>query len=100
MPLIKPRTERTTCVRHITHLYEENEQELFAYAAMIGESTAYVLNALIDTLKKDPDYKKWRPNNQSSFVPVRGKVKSSGARSSRRPNGAGRTAASALAPVV
>jgi hypothetical protein len=100
MPLIKPRTERTTSVRHITHLYEENEEVLFAYAAMIGESTAYVLNGLIDTLKKDPDYKEWRPNHQNSFVPARGNAKSSGTRLSRRSNGAGRAAASAIAPAV
>jgi hypothetical protein len=35
MPLIKPRTERTTFVRHITQLYAENQQELYAYAAFL-----------------------------------------------------------------
>jgi hypothetical protein len=50
MPLIKPRKERTRFVRHITQLYAENQEELYAYAAFIEDSTAYVLNALIDTL--------------------------------------------------
>ena len=35
-------------VRHITQLYPENNEELYAYATFIGEPPAYVLNALIE----------------------------------------------------
>jgi hypothetical protein len=74
MPLIKPRTERTTTVRHITRLYVENEHELHAYAVMIGESTAYVLNALIDQLKTDKEFRAWRADHPGSYVPTPGGV--------------------------
>jgi hypothetical protein len=72
MPLIKPRTTRTTLVRHITQLYAENHEELCAYAKFINESPAYVLNALIETLQKDPDYKDWRAKHPESCVPAPG----------------------------
>ena len=32
MPLIPKRTTRTKVVRHITQLYQENNEELYAYA--------------------------------------------------------------------
>jgi hypothetical protein len=70
MPLIKPRTERTTTVRHITKLWTENAEQLYAYAAFIGESPAYVLNALIDQLKADKDFKVWRADHSGSFMPA------------------------------
>ena len=67
MPLIPPRTTRTKVVRHITQLYQENNEELFAYAKFIGEPTAYVLNALIERLQKDDkDYREWRAENAAS----------------------------------
>src|SRR5262249_13197852 len=69
MPLIKPRTERTVCVRHITQLYVENQEELYAYATFIKEPTAYVLNALIDTLKKDAEFRAWRAEHPESCIP-------------------------------
>jgi hypothetical protein len=83
MPLIKRRTERTTFVRHITQLYAENQEELYAYAAFIGDSPAYVLNALIDTLKKDPDYKAWRTDHPHSCVPAVGTSKRGTTRAAR-----------------
>jgi len=71
MPLIPKRTTRTKVVRHITQLYQENNEELYAYAKFIGEPTAYVLNALIERLQKDDkDYREWRAENKESFVPV------------------------------
>ena len=76
MPLIKKRTTRTRLVRHITQLFEENQAELYAYAAFIQESTAYVLNELIETLKKDPDFRAWRAEHPASCVPVPGQAKS------------------------
>lgn len=61
MPAIKPRTTRKHFVRHITRLYRENNETLFAYAAFIGESTEYVLNQLVETvLAKDRDFQTWR----------------------------------------
>ena len=76
MPLIPKRTTRTKVVRHITQLYQENNEELYAYAKFIGEPTAYVLNALIERLQKDDkDYREWRAENKESFVPVPGPAK-------------------------
>jgi hypothetical protein len=76
MPLIPKRTTRTKVVRHITQLYQENNEELYAYAKFIGEPTAYVLNALIERLQKDDkDYREWRAGNKESFVPVPGPAK-------------------------
>jgi hypothetical protein len=76
MPLIPKRTTRTRVVRHITQLYQENNEELYAYAKFIGEPTAYVLNALIERLQKDDkDYREWRAENKESFVPVPGPAK-------------------------
>jgi hypothetical protein len=98
MPLIKPRTVRTKLVRHITQLFAENQEELYAYAKFIGESTAYVLNELIETLKKDPDYMKWREEHSQTFVPVPGQVKRSATPSSRARTSAGRAGISALPP--
>lgn len=100
MPLIKPRTARTTLVRHITQLFAENQEELYAYAKFIGESPAYVLNELIDTvLKKDGDYKAWRQENRQSFVPSPGEAKRGrGSASSRARTSAGRAGIPALPP--
>ena len=54
MPVIKARTTQKQLVRHITRLYRENNETLFAYAKFIGEPTEYVLNQLLDTvLAKD-----------------------------------------------
>jgi len=76
MPLIPKRTTRTKVVRHITQLYQENNEELYAYARFIGEPTAYVLNALIERLQKDDkDYREWRAENKESCVPVPGPAK-------------------------
>ena len=75
MPLITPRTTRTKVVRHITQLYLENNEELYAYATFIGEPTAYVLNALIEKLLTDKDYREWRAQNAGSYVPAPGAAK-------------------------
>jgi hypothetical protein len=89
MPIIKARTTRRELARHITQLYRENEEELYAYAAFIKEPTAYVLNELIETvLRKDADYKKWREGNPQSFVPLPGQPKAH-----RRPSAHARTSA-------
>ena len=87
------------CVRHITRLYAENEEELYAYAAFINDSTAYVLNALVETLKKDPDYKAWRADNPNAYAPARAESQSRKARVPQRIHNGGR-GASELAPVV
>ena len=39
MPLIKPRTRGKQLVRHRTRLDRENNETLYAYSQMIGEST-------------------------------------------------------------
>ncbi|SRR5712691_13210537 len=76
MPLIPKRTMRTKAVRHITQLYQENNEELYAYAKFIREPTAYVLNALIERLQNDDkDNREWRAENKESFVPVPGPAK-------------------------
>jgi len=99
MPLIKPRTTRTTLVRHITQLFAENQEELYAYAAFINESTAYVLNELIETvLKRDADYKKWREEHQQSFLPSPGPSTPRRRPSSRARTSAGRAGIQALPP--
>ena len=99
MPLIKPRTTRTTLVRHITQLFAENQEELYAYAAFINESTAYVLNELIETvLKKDADYKKWREAHPQSFLPSAGPSTPRRRPSSRARTSAGRAGIQALPP--
>ena len=70
MPAIKPRTTQKHLVRHITRLYRENNETLFAYAKFIGEPTEYVLNQLVETvLAKDKDFIKWRAAHPESFFP-------------------------------
>lgn len=98
MPLIKPRTVRTKLVRHITQLFAENQEELYAYARFIGELTAYVLNELVETLKKDPDYRTWRAEHGESFVPTPGQVKPRRSSSTMARTSAGRAGLAALPP--
>lgn len=72
MPIIKPRTRQKHSIRHITRLYKENNETLFAYAAFIGEPTDYVLNQLIDAvLAKDREFQQWRTEHPESKVPGR-----------------------------
>src|SRR5688572_21034074 len=67
MPIIKARTTQKQLVRHITRLYRENNETLFAYAKFIGEPTEYVLNQLVETLlAKDKDFQTWREQNPGS----------------------------------
>ena len=81
MPVIKPRTTQRQLVRHITRLYRENNETLFAYAKFLGEPTEYVLNQLVDTvLGKDKDFVAWREGNPGSHVPKPGDRKKSRAR--------------------
>ena len=71
MPVIKPRTTQKQLVRHITRLYRENNETLFAYAKFICEPTEYVLNQLVETvLWKDKDFQAWREENPASCVPT------------------------------
>jgi len=57
----KPRTTQKHVVRHITRLFRENNETLFAYAKFIGEPTDDVLNQLVETvLEKDKDFQAWR----------------------------------------
>ena len=71
MPVIKPRTTQKQLVRHITRLYRENNETLFAYAKFICEPTEYVLNQLVETvLWKDKDFQVWREQNPGSCVPA------------------------------
>src|SRR5687768_11262364 len=73
MPTIKPLTTQKHLVRHITRLYRENNETLFAYARFISESTEYVLNQLVETvLAKDRDFQAWREQNPGSHVPKPG----------------------------
>ena len=68
--LIKPRTGQKDVVRHMTRLYRENNETLFAYATFIGEPTEYVLNQLLDTvLAKDRDFQTWLAEHPGSHVP-------------------------------
>jgi hypothetical protein len=80
MPAIKPRTRQKHSIRHITRLYKENNETLFAYAAFIGEPTDYVLNQLIDSvLAKDRDFHEWRAEHPESKVPTRASKRSGAA---------------------
>jgi len=88
MPLIKPRTTRTTLVRHITQLFAENQEELYAYATFINESTAYVVNELIE----------WREAHPQSFLPSAGQSTPRRRPSSRARTSAGRAGIQALPP--
>ena len=73
MSVIKPRTTQKHLVRHITRLYRENNEALFAYAKFLGEPTEYVLNQLVEAvLCKDKDFQAWRDQNTGSFVPKSG----------------------------
>jgi hypothetical protein len=96
MPLIKPRTTRTTLVRHITQLFAENSEDLYAYAEFIREPPAYVLNALIETLQKDPEYREWRAKNPGSYAPLPGTPHRRQALSSSARKGSGRAGIVAL----
>lgn len=70
MPAIKPRTTQKHHVRHITRLYRENNETLFAYAKFISEPTEYVVNQLIETvLARDRDFQGWRQQHPESHVP-------------------------------
>ena len=81
MPAIKPRTTQKHLVRHITRLYRENNETLFAYAAFIGESTEYVLNQLVETvLAKDRDFQAWRVEHPGTHVPKPGSRRNGRAR--------------------
>ena len=73
MSVIKPRTTQKHLVRHITRLYRENNETLFAYAKFLGEPTEYVLNQLVEAvLAKDKDFQAWREQNAGTFVPKTG----------------------------
>jgi len=88
MSVIKPRTTQKHLVRHITRLYRENNETLFAYAKFLGEPTEYVLNQLVEAvLGKDKDFQAWREQNAGSFVPK------SGDRSRRRSHAVPRSVA-------
>ena len=86
MSVIKPRTTQKHLVRHITRLYRENNETLFAYAKFLGEPTEYVLNQLVETvLGKDKDFQGWREHNAGSFVPRPGERSRAHARAVARP---------------
>ena len=73
MPAIKPRTTQKHLVRHITRLYRENNETLFAYSKFIGEPTEYVLNQLVESvLARDKDFQTWRVEHPGSHVPKPG----------------------------
>ena len=73
MSAIKPRTTQKHVVRHITRLFRENNDTLFAYATFIGEPTEYVLNQLVETvLARDRDFQTWRAEHPGSHVPKPG----------------------------
>jgi hypothetical protein len=67
--VIKPRTTKIQFVRHITRLYRENNETLFAYAAFIGEHTEYVQDQLVETiLARDKAFLEWREKHPGSQV--------------------------------
>src|SRR5687768_15958443 len=73
MSIIKPRPNPTHVVRHITRLFRENNETLFAYARFIGEPTEYVLNQLVESvLATDKDFHAWRDQNPGSHGPLLG----------------------------
>ena len=89
MPIIKARTTQKHFVRHITRLYRENAETLFAYATFIGEPTEYVLNQLVETvLGKDKDFQAWREQHAGSCVPKPGERGKARSRSFSRPTNA------------
>lgn len=70
MALIKPRTRGKQKVRHISRLFRENNETLYAYAKFLEEDSDYVLNQLIGTkLAKDKEFLEWRANHPESYVP-------------------------------
>jgi hypothetical protein len=86
MAVIKPRTNQKHVVRHITRLYRENNETLFAYAAFIGEPTEYVLNQLVEAvLAKDKDFQSWREQNPGTHVPKSGERQKGRLGAFRRP---------------
>ena len=87
MPAIKPRTTQKHFVRHITRLYRENNETLFAYATFIGESTEYVLNQLVETvLAKDRTFRRGAPSIPARMCRSQAAVRMAGrVRSRRRP---------------
>lgn len=89
MPAIKPRTTQKHFVRHITRLYRENNETLFAYSKFISEPTEYVLNQLVETvLARDRDFQAWRQQHPESHVPkATGRGGSAPGRTSLRPTG-------------
>jgi hypothetical protein len=83
MPLIKPRTRGKQKVRHITRLFQENNETLYAYATFLGEDTEYVMNQLIGAkLAKDKEFLRWRATHPESYVP-RASTAAHGAKRSR-----------------
>jgi hypothetical protein len=61
MPIIKARTGRIETVRYVCRLHKPNRDALLAYAAFIGDTPDYVLNALVSaTLTKDRDFLAWQ----------------------------------------
>ena len=86
MPVIKARTTQKQLVRHITRLYRENNETLFAYSTFIAEPTEYVLNQLIETvLGKDKDFQAWREQNPGSHVPKPGERNRNGHHAFKQP---------------
>jgi hypothetical protein len=99
MAVIKARTARRETVRHITQLFREDQEELYAYAAFIKDTPAYVLTQLIDTvLRKDPEYRKWRAENAQSFVPVPGQKNAHRRPSAHARSSAGRAGLQVMPP--
>jgi hypothetical protein len=81
MPAIKPCTTQKHFVRHITRVYRESNETLFAYAAFIGESTEYVLNQLVETvLATDRDFQTWRADHPGTHAPKPGSRRTGRAR--------------------
>lgn len=73
MSVIKPRTTQKHLTRHITRLFRENNETLYAYAKFLGEPTEYVLNQLVEcVLARDRDFQAWREQHPDSQVPAPG----------------------------
>jgi hypothetical protein len=101
MPTIKPRTRQKHSVRHITRLYFENNETLFAYAAFIDERTDYVLNQLIETvLARDRDFQEWLAAHPGSHVPAPGSSRPSRRRTGSRPPTDGARPRAVVAPAA
>ncbi len=99
MALIKARTARRETVRHITQLFRENQEELYAYATFIEDTPAYVLTQLIDTVsERTTRIPEVACRTTQSFVPVPGQKNAHQRPSAHARTSAGRAGLQVMPP--